>query len=333
MTENFRNIIAIGASAGGINAIMQLLSGLPADIDASIVAVLHLSQESNAQNIVDYFSKNTRLHCQVAEDEISLEKGHVYLAPENRHVLSEDGVLLVNYGAREHRYRPSIDVLFRSVAVNYRSRAIGVILSGMLDDGTSGMYAIKKCGGICIVQEPDEAEYDQMPMNVVERVDVDYKAPLDKISKVLSDVLSKPLPPEIPIPEDLRTEAKLTQNLMTSIDNLKQIGERTDLTCPDCGGGLWSIKGDPSHRYRCHTGHVFSEKLLYDLQGVNLEESVWVSIRMLEERKNLLDSMARHSEKNQNISSEHKQDIRELEKHIQSLKYLLKKLMEDRERA
>lgn len=330
-TEGFKNLVAIGASAGGISAINKVLSELPKDLDASVIAVLHLSQKSSAINIADYFKKNTSLPCQVAENDTTIERGHIYLAPENFHILAKDSTISINNGPREHRYRPSIDVLFRSVAVNYRSRAIGIILSGMLDDGTSGMLAIKKCGGICIVQEPSEAEYYQMPQNVVERVPVDYQVPLDKIADTLKKILSEPLPPEIPIPEYLLTESEITGDLMTSINKLKLIGDKTDFTCPECGGGLWKIKDDPTHRYRCFTGHVFSEKLLYDIQGINLEESLWASIRMLEERRNLIDSLARHPELNQEIVSGHRQDAEEIEKHIQSLKFLLKKIMESKQ--
>jgi two-component system chemotaxis response regulator CheB len=324
-------IVVIGASAGGIPAISKLCAGLPADLPAAIFVVLHMSSLSSGQNLARIFQRQTHLHCQVAEDGTGIEAGHLYVAPSNHHLLLREGVMKINQGTRENKYRPSIDVLFRSAAVAYRSMVIGVILTGLLDDGTSGMYAVKRCGGTCIVQEPDEADYADMPQSVLNRLQVDYRLPVAAIAERLIELAGHPVLPAPPVPRELAIEAKITENMTTTIDQLKEIGDKSDFVCPDCGGGLYAIRNDPTHRYRCHTGHVYTEQLLQDIQGLHLEESVWVSVRMLEERYNLLLLMADHAADagQATVANGKQQQAAAMQKHISQLKLLLRKLTQD----
>jgi two-component system chemotaxis response regulator CheB len=324
-------IIVIGASAGGIPAIRSLCEALPADLSAAVFVVLHMSPLSSGDNLARIFQWHTDLTCRVAEDGSSIQAGHLYVAPANHHLLLTEGIMKINQGTRENKYRPSIDVLFRSAAVAYRSRAIGVVLTGMLEDGTSGMYAIKRCGGICIVQEPDEAQYPDMPQSVLNRLEVDCRLPVAGIAGMLAELAERPALAPPPVPRELAIEAKITENMTSTIDELKEIADKSDFVCPDCGGGLYAVKNDPAHRYRCYTGHVYTEQLLHDLQGLHLEESVWASIRMLEERHNLLKLMAGHAaETGQDaIVNGKRQQAAAIEKHISQLKLLLSKLTED----
>src|ERR1700712_2294696 len=181
-------IIVIGASAGGIPAISALCAGLPADLPAAVFVVLHMSPLSSGKNLAAIFQRHTDLNCHEAEDGASILPGHLYVAPPNHHLLLSGEVMKTNQGTRENKYRPSIDVLFRSAAVAYRSRVIGVILTGMLDDGTSGMYAIKRGGGSCIVQEPEDAQYADMPQSVLNRLEVDYRLPAADIGGMLAEL-------------------------------------------------------------------------------------------------------------------------------------------------
>ena len=216
-------------------------------------------------------------------------------------------------------------MLFRSAAVHHGNRVIGIILTGMLEDGTSGMSAVKRCGGTCIVQTPSEAEFLSMPQSVVNVVDVDYQADLAKIPKLIDMLLGIPLPDRVEVPIELEREAEITTRMASGIDDLKTIGNRSDLSCPDCGGRLFLIKNDPAVRYRCHTGHTYTEKLLLDLQRTKLEESVWVSIRMLEERANLMK--VRASRPNDEARSlGHKRSLDQTENHIDILKQFLDNL-------
>lgn len=329
--NQIRNLIVIGASAGGIKAIVKVIEGFPEIIDAAVMIVLHLSKNSSAENIVQIFQRHTSLKCLAAQDRMAIEKGTVYLAQPEHHLLVSGGVIRLNQGPEENKYRPSIDVLFRSAAVHFGNRTIGVILTGMLHDGSSGMYAIKSCGGLCIVQDPLEAEYSDMPRSVLNRIEVDYTADLREIPIIVQDILSKPLPPQIDIPNELKVEAEITERLMSDINQLKKIGERSDFACPDCGGGLWEVKNDPTHRYRCHTGHVYNEKLLYELQNMQIEESIWVSIRMLEEKRSMLLLLAGRRNRNGNDSSISvpEKRIADIGEHINRLKSLVVKLSDN----
>jgi two-component system chemotaxis response regulator CheB len=326
-----RNLIVIGASAGGIKAIVKIIEGLPKALDAAIMIVLHVSRKSSASNIIEIFQRNTTLKCYVALDKMNIQEGNIYLAPPENHLLVNDGVMLLNQGPEENRHRPSIDALFRSAAVHLGNRVIGIVLTGMLDDGTSGMYAIKACGGRCIVQNPSEAEYADMPRNVLKKIEVDHMADLDQMPILIQNILSKPLPPKIAIPDELKVEADITEKLMSDINQLKKIAEQSDFVCPDCGGGLWAIKNDPTHRYRCYTGHVYTEKILQDVQDLKIEESIWVSIRMLEEKRNMLQLLASRkngSSDNSTVFSLNKR-IDEITEHIKRLKSLIVKLSDN----
>jgi two-component system chemotaxis response regulator CheB len=320
-----RNIIVIGTSAGGISAVKKLVTGFNNTLDAAFFVVQHMARDSNAQLIIEIFQKQTSLLCHVAVNGMPIERGHLYLAPADHHMILNKEKIAVTHGAHENKYRPSVDVLFRSAAVTFGNRVIGIVLTGMLEDGTSGMSAIKRCGGICIVQDPEEAQFLSMPQSVLNNVAVDYLSDLAAIPDRVRDILKMPLPPELEVPKELQIEAHITSRMMSNIDDLKAMADRSDFACPECGGGLWAVKNDPAHRYRCHTGHVYTEKLLQDNQRERLEESVWVSIRMLEEKANLLKVMNARPEPSQR-SFGYKRRIEETEGHIAQLKALLEDL-------
>lgn len=320
------NIVVIGASAGGLQAMTELVSHLPENINAPVFAVLHLSKDSQPDIILQYLQSNTRLTCRIPVDGESFKKGYFYLAPANCHMMIGKDVIRVNKGPHENRWRPSIDVLFRSAAANYDSNVIGIILTGLLDDGTSGMSAIKRCGGTTIVQEPSEAAFPDMPTNVINNVTVDYRVSIADIAYILEDLFSKPKQPFTNIPPDVKLEAEITERRNFSMENLRQIATHSVFTCPDCGGGLWKINSDDEiHRYRCHTGHVYNEDILLKKQQESLEESVWVSIRMLEERRNLLLTMGKHAEESGKIDHalSYQEKANETTVHIERLKTLL----------
>lgn len=282
-----KNVVVIGASAGGIKAVNQLITNLPEGLPMAVFIVIHMSKQSQANIIVQQLQKKTTYKCKVAEDGDSVAEGYIYVAPADQHMLLKPGKIHLVYGPHENRWRPSIDVLFRSAAVAYDARTTGVILSGLLDDGTSGMSAIKRSGGICIVQEPSEAEYQDMPISVINNVPVDHRVLIQDMGYIIADVLSKPAA-SIPIPEDVKIESEITERMVSNISSMEKIATHSNFTCPDCGGGLWEIKQEGFLRYRCHTGHVYTSLALLEKQGEQMEESIWVSIRMLEERRNLL---------------------------------------------
>lgn len=189
-----KNIITIGASAGGIAAVSRLVTTFQQDMNAAVFIVIHVSVHSEAGVILHTIQKNTSWQCTVPADQEVIKSGTIYLAPSDHHMMVEKGIISINRGAFENYMRPSVDVLFRSAAAAYNSRVTGIILTGLLDDGALGMYAIKRCGGLCMVQDPEEAEYPDMPLNVLKIVEVDYKVAINEMGYILSDLFSrKPL--------------------------------------------------------------------------------------------------------------------------------------------
>jgi two-component system chemotaxis response regulator CheB len=286
-----QNIITIGASAGGLEAVTRLLGTLNKDLDVAIFVVIHLSPESDSDVILHILEKNTTFKCRVARDKQEIESRTLYLAPANRDLLVEKDCINVTRGAVENRYGPSIDVLFRSAAASYNACVTGIILTGLLDDGTSGMNAIKRSGGKCIVQSPEEAEFDAMPKSVLQNVEVDYNLPIAEMGKILTNIISGPICEEREVPKDVELEARIAGRITTSMEDLAELGNFTPMTCPQCGGAMVKIANENNRRYRCYTGHTFTEKFLESEQPKRIEESIWVSIRMMEERKNLLMNM------------------------------------------
>jgi two-component system, chemotaxis family, protein-glutamate methylesterase/glutaminase len=317
-----RYIVVVGASAGGMPAISELVSGLQQGLDVAVFIALHTSRSTTVEILLNMLRKQTRLTCDIAQDEAAIESGHVYLAPADRHLMVMKGRMLVTTGPHENRWRPSIDVLFRSAAAAYNSRVIGIVLSGLLDDGTSGMGAIKKSGGLCIVQEPAEAEFGEMPGNVVNKVEVDYRVPVRDIPYILQDLATKPMPKQCIPPPEVVLEAEITAKMRSSMEDVRKIGEVSDYVCPDCGGSLVNVKDDAVERYRCHTGHVYTKKVLLEKQSENIEDSLWVAIRLMEERYNLLKSISGKEEAGSYVITGVK-EADELKEHAQKLKSVL----------
>lgn len=319
--------MVVGASAGGFQAVADLMSHMPPGLDTAFFVVVHLSSKSVGAVLVQFIQKHTFYRCSLAVNNEHIKKGHVYVAPPDYHLIIKNGYMRIMQGPHENRWRPSIDVLFRSAAAAYDSHTIGIILSGLLDDGTSGMSAIKRSGGICIVQEPHDAEFDDMPNNVLNNVDVDHSIPVSEMGYVLDDIFSKPfLNKELrQVPDDVKIESEITERMNISMNELDKIGIRSNYSCPDCGGALWEMTGDAVPRYRCYTGHTFTGKVLLEKQAEGLEESIWVSIRMLEERRNLLRRMAKKQSGSSVTGSELDMNERadELRKHIERMKSLL----------
>jgi two-component system chemotaxis response regulator CheB len=285
-------LIVAGASAGGMKAIRQLLGSLPRRIDAAICVVLHLSRHVDAGHFLAALQKSTYMPCQVAMDNTLIEKGTLYLAPSNHHLIIRQNILLLGRGPGESRWRPSIDVTFRSAAVSWDTHTIGIILSGMLDDGVAGMEAVKLCGGFSIVQDLQEAEYPDMPQAVLRTVKADRSLSIDAMAAAIAEYMDAPRPRRQP-PPDVLKEARLAELVASRIDHMQDTSHaHTVYTCPDCGGGLWEIKEGKLIRYRCHIGHTFTERELITGHGEKIEETLWVALRMMEEKRHLLYRIA-----------------------------------------
>jgi two-component system chemotaxis response regulator CheB len=235
------------------------------------------------------------------------------------------GTMHLRKGPAENRWRPSIDVLFRSAAAYYREYAIGIILTGLLDDGTSGMQAIKKSGGTCIVQDPGEASYPDMPQSVLDNTMVDYILPVTSMSEAIEETIANKIITGKEAPAAVIAETELIEKTITDIEHISTQGNHTVYTCPDCGGGLWEIKEGEHTRYRCHIGHAYSENDLLKKQFESLNATLWVALRMMEERKNLLNKISRQdATRNLHTMAQlHTERVLELDIHINKLKQLL----------
>ena len=317
-------LIVIGTSAGGMPALTRLVAQLPATLPAAVLVVQHLAPDSTGGPLVARLASHSALRCQLATNHLPLQAGHLYLAPPNHHLLVKDDHLLVTQGPHENSYRPAADTLFRSAAVAFDSHVVGVVLTGLLHDGTAGLDFIKRCGGVAVVQDPAEAEFASMPASALRHVEIDHVVALDAMGPLLVSLVS-PTPPSISdimaIPPDLQLEAAIAERVVGTTEQIAQLGHQVPLTCPDCGGSLWELNTGNVLRYRCHTGHAYTADALAESSRQAIEETLWVALRMMEERKNLLSSLASHGDGPQNKPQLER--IEEMKRHINRLREFL----------
>ena len=271
-------------------------------------------------------SQVTSMPCRLATNGEQAVQDHIYVARPNQHLLIKDGKFILGSGPEENRWRPSIDVLFRSAAISYSSRTIGIILSGFLDDGTSGMSAIKRCGGTCIAQDPDEAEYPDMVLSVINCIEVDHVVTLANMGSIVENIIKESIGEKMPVPADVVAESRIAEEIAVGIEDVKKLNvEQSVFACPDCGGGLWRVKDDVITRYRCHIGHAYSERDLIIKQAEVAGSTLWVALRMMEERKHLLKKMEVENTKKgyKSLANSNIEKQGELGKHIDKLKEIL----------
>jgi two-component system chemotaxis response regulator CheB len=296
--------IVIGASAGGLEPLREVIAQLPADLPAPVFVVMHLPANQKSY-LPDILSKTGPLPALHPADNTRIEVGFIYVAPPDHHLLIDNGFVAVKRGPKENGFRPSIDALFRSAAYTYGSGAIGVVLSGALYDGTSGLWSIKRLGGIAIVQEPGQARYPSMPLSALEYVDPDYQVRSNEIGPLLAR-LTQEHPTEADLSkkdmeEDIRRLAIETQvaagaNLPEK--TILELGHFTQFTCPECKGSLVRITEGGSFRFRCHTGHGFSAEALLEGLLETIDEQIWQPIRGLQEASMLLEHIGQHMQEN-----------------------------------
>jgi two-component system chemotaxis response regulator CheB len=284
-----RDIIVLGASAGGLEALRVLLGGLPADLPAAVFVVLHVGETSSLAAVL---APRSTLPLTRARDGERFTRGHVYVAPPGKHLLLHDDHILLRRGPRENLSRPAIDPLFRSAAATFASRVIGVILSGALSDGTAGLRAVKRCGGLAVVQEPRNAVIPAMPANALRYVDVDYVVPVAEMAALLG-ALSWQHPSVAPdIPRDIRLETAIAAQELADMKVDDELGKVSRFTCPECHGALWEIEDGDLVRYRCHVGHAFSADTVLASQSEEIDRLLGTLQRSHQERAALARRMA-----------------------------------------
>ena len=295
-----REMVVVGASAGGVDALQELVSGLPAEFPASILVVLHVSAESTSV-LPQILSRRGPLPAAFARDGDELRRGQIYVAPSDHHMLVHDGHIRLTRGPRENGHRPAIDPAFRSAARAAGGRCIGVVLSGLLDDGAAGLRFLQQHGGATIVQDPDEALFPSMPRAALAQLTPDRIAPAREMADALCEVIEEPLTVEIdlaPGPPDADERGRDRVEIDDPADVAALLsGPPSGLTCPECGGALWEQQeAGGTWRFACHTGHAYSLASLVEEQGRSLEVVLWSAVRALEERADMHRRLARRTQ-------------------------------------
>lgn len=293
------DMIAIGASAGGVEALITLVRLLPRKLAAAMFVVLHIPADSPSM-LPELLNRVGHLHALHPVDGQEIEYGSIYVAPPDYHLLVEEGHVRVVQGPKENRHRPAVDPLFRSLALAYGPRAVGVVLTGSLDDGTAGLLAIKRRGGVAVVQDPADALYPSMPQSALTHVAVDYQVTLTELAPLLQRLSMEPSHQQEPttIPEDMETEVKMAEADMHIQREDKQVGTPSAYSCPECGGVLWEIQDDELTRFRCRVGHAFTVDSMMAQQAEALEEALWVALKIVQERAAISHHMEEQAREN-----------------------------------
>lgn len=287
-------IIVLGASAGGLAPLKEILRGLPPDFPASLFVVVHMPRKP-AVDYADGLQRASPLPLAWAQNGESIRPGRVYVAPPNRHLLLKRECVRVLFGARENRVRPAADVLFRSAAVAHGAGVVGVVLSGYQDDGAAGLWMIKQCGGATVVLDPATAEAPSMPREAIVRAQgVDFVLPAADIADVLARLATAEAEaePKPNCPQAVMVEAAVAEKTMSEHEEPTSVGSTTALVCPDCGGVLREIAAEGPQRFRCRVGHTFSSNHLLQAMDDEVERAMWVAARTLRERADLLRKLA-----------------------------------------
>ena len=286
-----KDIVVIGASAGGMEALQNLVSRLPAGLPASIFVVWHLSPGVKSV-LPSVLTKAGPLPAHNPKDGDRIEQGRIYVAPNDHHMLLEKGYIRVAKGPKENRFRPAVDPLFRSAAYVYGPRVIGVVLTGALDDGTAGLWTIKLRGGTAVVQEPEDALIRGMPLNALDNVAVDHKLPVLQIGELIARLVREPAaePAQVPALEE----------------NMFRYGELSPFTCPECRGVLTMLREGKIVRFRCHTGHAFSADTLLESTTESIEARLWDAVRASDETVMLLNQLGEEFTKAGNTAAAEK---------------------------
>ncbi len=275
-----RNIIVVGASAGGVEALVELVGGLPVGLQAAVFVVLHTSAEGPGL-LSEVLARRSSLPVSTAENGAPIRKGHIYTAPPNLHLLLERGRICLGHGPTENRHRPAIDPLFRSASYAYGEAVVGVLLSGYLDDGVAGLISIKEHGGLSVVQSPEDALVSAMPMAALEKDHVDYSVPVAEMPSLLVD---------------LAMGKKNSKKILAP--GLSDQERVSVFTCPECHGTLWEMDEQGLLQFRCRVGHKFSRESMLDAQSQALERALWAALKSLEEHAELSRRLAERAKAN-----------------------------------
>lgn len=291
-----RNIVVIGTSVGGVEALQKLVRSLPQDLAASVFIVLHLAPESPSL-LPEILERAGQLPAVHPRDGDRIREGQIYVAPPNHHMLLEQGRVRIVHGPKENRHRPAIDPLFRSAALAYGPRVIGVVLTGSLDDGTAGIISVKRRGGLAIIQDPSDAFCPDMPKSALRHLrEADYVLSIEQLGHKLAKLIKEPVRAEKSGGEEsLQDEIGAAEMDPAIVHDNEHPGKPSAFACPECNGVLWEKQeGDLLH-FRCRVGHAYTANSLAAEQSLAVENALWAALRALEENASLNDRLAERS--------------------------------------
>ncbi len=288
------DIIVVGASAGGVEALIALVGNLPPKLPAALFVVLHMSANAPSY-LAQILARAGPLPARTAEDGEAIRFGQICVARPDHHLLVAHGVVRVARGPRENRSRPAVDPLFRTAALTYGPRVVGVILSGALNDGTAGLLAIKRRGGMALVQDPTTALFPGMPQSACAYVDVDYCLPTFELASKVVELAHASIDVRkgvLPVPPEMELEAKIAGLDSSVLEHSPSVGRLTSLTCPECHGPMWEIQDGSLLRFRCRVGHAYTAESMVEGQSESVENSLWMALNSLEESALLYTTLA-----------------------------------------
>lgn len=296
----------MGASAGGVEALQQLASQLPAGFPGSLFVVLHMLPRTRSF-LPEILGRATNLPANHAEDGEKIEPGRIYIACPDLHLVLERDHVHLSRGPKEQHHRPCVNVTFRSAALAYGERVTGIVLTGELDDGTAGLWEVKRRGGIAVVQNPENAAFPSMPLNALREVEADYTVDVSEMGALLMRLATgqegrKSVPVEVAMEER----------------------RLTDLTCPDCRGTIWEVYRGNNREYQCRVGHTYSPKAMFSEHFVAQEKALYAAMVALEEGASLANRLADNFEIPEN--GRLRAEAQEREKQAR----LIRKILEER---
>lgn len=315
-----RDIIAIGGSLGALEAARTTLANFPPGLPAAVFLIIHTPPDG-PDLLPGIVGKESNLPVRTAVEGEDVVPGRVYVAPADRHLLVIDGTVRLGRGPRENMARPAIDPLFRSVALEYGSRVVALLLSGMLHDGTAGLVEVARCGGTTVVQNPADAIAADMPLQALRACDVGFRAPAAELGDLLARLVREPGGPAPTPPDGLRLEVEIALGRPLDSGKIASLGSPSTLTCPDCGGVLAEMR-QPPLRFRCQTGHAYTAGALADHQEQAVDEAVRVALRIVEERAVLVEKLAEEARSLGRTASarQHARRAEEYRRHAEQLR-------------
>ncbi|MBL1075018.1 chemotaxis protein CheB [Nocardia sp. 2] len=322
------DVIVVGASAGGVEALRDFVRGLPGDIEAAVLVVLHMPPRG-VSALPAILGRAGPLPAVAGTSGTVLMPGRIYAAVPDHHLLVADGRIVLSHGPTENGHRPGVDALFRSAAVAWGSRVAGVVLSGSLDDGTAGLSLIRERGGVTAVQDPEEALYRSMPESAITNVPVDLVLPARELGAAMAKLLKarRELPAPAPLSDMDRLEAEIDAGEGISRNGVVAMTEPSGMSCPDCNGGLFSLPG--GKRFRCRVGHAWTAEALLVEQSVEVEKALWTALRALQEKQQLASRMYADARTRGDMRLAERYAEQQAE-HAESVKVLRKLLVERR---